>query len=86
LSDHEIAWARDQRLKQIHMWSIIREVTAYLAFLVLLYLSTYSNLTEDSFLEVNHLRKFFVQPNPYSPDFSKVTFLEIRGHLDRGNV
>ena len=74
LSDHEIAWARDQRLKQIRMWSIIREVAAYLVFVVLLYLSTYSNLNENSFYEVKHLRQFFLQPNPYGPDFTQVRF------------
>jgi hypothetical protein len=75
LSDHEIAWARDQRLKQIRMWSIIREVIAYLAFLVLLYLSTYSNLNENAFFEVKHLRQFFLQPNRYGRDFTQVRCL-----------
>ena len=77
LSANEIAWARDQRVKQLLMWSIIREVASYFAFLVLIYVCAYSNMSDNSFLEVKHLQRYFLQPNRFGRDFSQVS-LDVR--------
>ncbi|CAF1313923.1 unnamed protein product [Adineta ricciae] len=59
LNQAELAYIRDRRLKEIQMWSIIREIFTYLTFLALLYVITYSNINQHAFYEVQHLRQFF---------------------------
>jgi hypothetical protein len=67
-----LAYARDQRLKEIHMWSIIREVTVYLCFIWILYVISYSNRNNNDFLQVNHLRHFFLNIGSSSNDYTQV--------------
>jgi hypothetical protein len=54
------------------MWSIIREVLSYLAFLTMIYLVTYSNMNPSAFLQVKHLQKFFLNTNQIDTDYTKV--------------
>jgi hypothetical protein len=54
------------------MWSIIREVLSYLAFLTMIYLVTYSNMNSNAFLQVKHLQKFFLNTNQIDTDYTKV--------------
>jgi len=72
LNEGEIAWARDQRVKELRMWLIIREVFTYLCFLSILYLVNYSNLNSNAFYQVKHLRKFFLNTNQIDQDYTKV--------------
>jgi hypothetical protein len=72
LDQSQVVWARDQRLKELQMWSIIREVLTYLTFLSLLYFITYSNVNSNSFYQVNHLRKFFLNSRQIDNDYTKV--------------
>ena len=65
-------WAREQRLKEMKMWSIIRELVIYLIFLSLLYFVTYSNMNHQSFDQVKHFREFFLNSREIDRDFSKV--------------
>ncbi|CAF4379340.1 unnamed protein product, partial [Adineta steineri] len=60
LNENEIAYARDQRLKEIQMWAIIREYLIYFTFAVLVFVITYSNREHNSFYQVNHLRAYFL--------------------------
>ena len=66
--------ARDQRLKEIQMWSIIRETLIYLGFLSLLYVVVYSNNQSNSSLQVNHLKKYFLNSRQVDPDYTKGEF------------
>ena len=66
-------WARDQRLKEMKMWSIIREMLVYLIFLSLLYFVTYSNVNQQSFDQVRHLRQFFLNSRQVDRDFTQVS-------------
>ncbi|CAF1416666.1 unnamed protein product [Rotaria sordida] len=59
LNRNEVAYAREQRLKEIQIWSIIREFIIYLIFLILICLITYLNRDQNSFFQVQHLRKYF---------------------------
>ncbi len=54
------------------MWSIIREVLSYLAFLTMIYLVTYSNMNSNAFLQVKHLQKFFLNTNQIDTNYTKV--------------
>jgi len=73
LNEAEIICARQQRLKEIQMWSIIRESLIYLCFLSLLYMITYSNPNSNSYLQVNHLRKYFLNSRQINYDYTKVS-------------
>jgi hypothetical protein len=72
LEQGEVAWAREKRLKEIQMWSIVREFFAYLAFLSLLFLLAYSNSNVNAFYQVQHLRNAFHNSRQIDGDFTKV--------------
>ncbi len=74
LNKAEVDFARDQRLKEIEMWSVIQEILIYFCFLSLLYIVTYSNRPSNSFLEVNHLRKYFLNSRQTNCDYTQVSF------------
>jgi polycystin 1L2 len=73
LNEAEVIYARNQRLKEIHMWSIIRETLTYLCFLSFLFIITYSNLNANSFLQVNHLRKYLLNTRQSDLDYTKIS-------------
>jgi len=74
LNEAELVCARYHRLKQIHMWSIIREIFLYLCFLSLLSVIVYSNRDSNSYLQVKHLRKYFLNSRQMDNDYSKVCY------------
>ncbi len=68
----EVVWARDRRLKEIEMWSIIREIFTYLIFLSLIFFITYSNNNNQAFYQVQHLQQVFLNTRQTDNDFTKV--------------
>ena len=72
LDQAELAYIRDRRLKEIQMWSIIREIFTYLTFFALLYVITYSNINQHAFYEVQHLRQFFRNTKEVNNDYTQV--------------
>ncbi len=72
LNEAEVVCARNQRLKQIHMWSIIREILTYLSFLSVAFVLAYLNQNSNSFLQVDHLRKYFLNTRQIDLDYTKV--------------
>jgi hypothetical protein len=54
LNESQLIYACQNRLKDLQMHSIIRELSIYLLFLTLIYLITYSNQEQNSFLQVQH--------------------------------
>ncbi|CAF3969202.1 unnamed protein product, partial [Adineta steineri] len=76
LNESEINSARQQRLKEIHMWSIIREILIYICFLTVLYNIIYSNRNSNSFLQVNHSRKFFLNSRQINCDYTKISKID----------
>ncbi len=75
LTEAELICARYHRLKQVRMWSIIREIFLYLCFLSLLSVIVYPNGDSNSYLQVKHLRKCFLNSRQMDIDYSKVCFL-----------
>ncbi|CAF3897839.1 unnamed protein product [Rotaria sordida] len=73
LTEDEIAYARNQRLKEMKMWSITRETLTYLCFLLFLGVIIYSNRDSNSYLQVKHLRKYFFNSKQMNSDYSKIT-------------
>jgi hypothetical protein len=59
LNRDEVADARHRRLKDVQMWSIIRETLTYFSFLIFLCVIVYSIRDENTFLQVQHLRNYF---------------------------
>lgn len=74
LTQGEIAFARDKRLKQIRMWEIIRELIAYSSFLWILYVVSYSNRDPNGFYLVKHLRNDLLNLNNATESFNNVCF------------
>jgi hypothetical protein len=72
LNKGELTWLRDERVKELKMWSIIREIFTYFCFLSLLYAVTYSNINPNQFNQVNHLRKFILNSRQIDQDYTKV--------------
>ncbi|CAF3751894.1 unnamed protein product, partial [Rotaria sp. Silwood1] len=73
LDETELANARQYRLKEIQMWSLIRELFIYLTFLTLICIIAYSNCEYNSFLQVHHLRKYFFNTKQINYDYTKIS-------------
>jgi polycystin 1L2 len=66
LTKYELADARYRRLKDVQMWSIIREALTYFCFFAFLCVIVYSNYNSNSFLQVQHLRNYFFTNSKYT--------------------
>ena len=75
LTQGEVAFARDRRLKQIRMWEIIRELLAYASFLWILYVVSYSNRDPNAYYLMKHLKHDLLNLNNATNDFTQVCFL-----------
>ena len=78
--------ARRQRLQEIHMWSILREIFTYVCFLAILCVVTYSNRQSNSFLQVDHLRKFLLNSRESNLDYMKVSSSREKSSVRRMNI
>ncbi len=72
LSEHELANARADRLKEIQMWQIIKKFFIYFCFLSMICVISYSNVDQNAFFQVNHLRKYFLNSRQIDQDYRKV--------------
>jgi hypothetical protein len=75
LNEAEVACARRRRLKELHMWSIIREGLTYFIFLLVLYVLIYSNRNENTFHQMNHLKTFFLNTRQMENDYTEVCII-----------
>ncbi|CAF4142851.1 unnamed protein product, partial [Adineta steineri] len=76
LNENEIAFARNQRLKEIQMWALIREFLIYFIFATLLFLINYSNREQNSFFQVNHLRAYLLNQRQTTVDYTKINTID----------
>ncbi|CAF1004007.1 unnamed protein product [Adineta steineri] len=76
LNENEVVYARDQRLKEIQMWAIIREFLIYFIFAILVFIITYSNREQHSFYQVNHLRAYFLNQRQTTADYTKINTID----------
>ena len=72
LNEAEIACARQRRLKEVTMWSILRESSVYLSFLIILFILTYSNKSFQAYYQVDHLEKYFHNSRQPTLDYMQV--------------
>ncbi|CAF1184610.1 unnamed protein product [Adineta ricciae] len=76
LSEADLIHLRQQRLKEIHMWTVIREILMYICFISVLYVIVYSNPYSNAFLQANHLRKYFLNSRQTDLDLTKVSTID----------
>ncbi len=72
LNKNELANARADRLKEIQMWQIIKKFFIYACFLSMICVISYSNVDQNAILQVNHLRKYFLNSRQIDQDYRKV--------------
>ena len=75
MNENAVTWARHQRLQEIQMWSIIREISLYLCFFSLLCIVIYGNRPSNAFSQVNHLQKYILNSRQTDSDYTKVCSL-----------
>lgn len=73
LDKAELASARNHRLKELQMWSLVREMVIQMCFLALLCVSVYSNLNVHRYEQVDHLRKYFLSTQGINVDYTGVS-------------
>ena len=74
LTPGELANARRLRLREVLMWSIVREMLVYLCFVLLLSVIVYSHCDGNASLQSRHLRKYFLRANQTDQHHSQVCF------------
>ncbi|CAF1645338.1 unnamed protein product, partial [Adineta ricciae] len=72
LNENEVAYAREQRLKEIQMWSIIHEFMIYFLFALLVFIVTYYNREENSYFQVKHLQTYLLNRRQSNADYSQI--------------
>ena len=73
LDKAELASARNHRLKELQMWSLVREMVTQACFLAVLCVSVYSNLNVHRYEQVDHLRKYFLSAQGIDVDYTGVS-------------
>ncbi|CAF1253004.1 unnamed protein product [Adineta steineri] len=76
LNENEVAFLREQRLKEIQMWSIIREFIIYAIFLALLFVIAFLNGTQNSFYQTDHLQKYFLNTRQTDCDYTQILTID----------
>ena len=74
LNEAEVEFARRERLKEIQMWKILHEMFIYICFIVLLSMIIYSNEQTNSFDQVKHLKRYFLNTRQIDNNYLKVCF------------
>lgn len=65
--------AREQRLKEIKMWAVIREILFYAFFLWILMVISYKSVSTDSYNYKHNMEKVFIMTNDTNKAFTKVS-------------
>ena len=63
---------REQRLREVKMWAMVREVVTYFCFLLLINLLASSRLDTNSFVQVDHLRHLFLNTRQSQCDYTRI--------------
>jgi polycystin 1L2 len=73
LEDHEINRARRQRLLEIRMWTILREIGTTTCFLALLFVISYTRIPHHAYQQVHHMRHSFLNHRQIDRDLTQVS-------------
>ena len=80
LDRDELAMMREQRLNEIRMWSVLREISASLLFLGLLFIVAYAHVNPAASQQVHHLRRFVLNSRSTDSDFGGVRTIDDYWH------
>lgn len=72
LSESEAHCARIDRLRELRMWKLVRDVLYQLLFIWIVFMINYLNRNDDNFLQVNHLRGYFLAGDRGTKGFHQV--------------
>jgi hypothetical protein len=72
LSKTKVAEARSLRLREIQMWSFVRQLLIYSCYLSILYAVSYANRNPHSYQQVQHLQNFFLNSHNSTYNYTKV--------------
>jgi hypothetical protein len=72
LDKNEINIAREERIKDIQMWSIIQELFISSILLILICLITFSNHQQNDYFQVQHLQNYFLNTRQPDCDYTQV--------------
>ncbi|CAF1029872.1 unnamed protein product [Adineta ricciae] len=73
LNEGEIVRLRDERLRQMQMWSVIHGIMLYVCCLSLAYVLIYSSRDSNAFYQVHHLRRYFLNPTQADLDYKNIS-------------
>ncbi|UJR11128.1 hypothetical protein I4U23_015309 [Adineta vaga] len=76
LNKSEVIHARHYRIKEIEMWSVMKEAMLYICFIAVLYVVIYSNRDSSAFYQVDHLRKYFLNTRQTDLDYTKISTID----------
>ena len=65
-----------ESIVELQIRFILRETITYLCFFILLFMITYANRELNSFLQVHHLQKDFLNSRQIDFDYTKVSSSE----------
>ena len=85
LNQAQVAAARHQRLKEVQMWSFIREASMYICFITVLSVLVYTSRRPDSYLQVDHFRNYFLNTRQPDLDYTQVCFFIIYSFDNNNN-
>jgi hypothetical protein len=72
LDKNEINIAREERIKDLQMWSIVQEFFISVIFLILICLITFSNRQQNDYFQVQHLQNYFLNTRQPDCDYTQV--------------
>ena len=73
--------AQELRMKEIHLWSVIREILFYAFFLWILMVISYRSVSTNSYQYKYNMQKVFILTNDTKHAFTKVTVCTIYIHV-----
>ena len=79
LDETEVKKLRKQRLKEIEMWRIFREVLVYFMFFWILYVVCYTNTNPQTYRFQKNIKEMFVSQN-LKNDFKNVRNILFSDH------
>lgn len=68
----KVAKARESRLREIRLWSSVRQLVVYGCYLAVLYALIYGDRNPHCFHQVHHLKRFLLNPQNYTHDYTQV--------------
>ena len=80
-TEEQLEQIRTRRLKEVRMWSVIREILSYCIFIMILLVLSHRNRGPDNFWYKDTMYRTFISSTDTDVNFEKVILLLLQGHL-----